>query len=70
MILAEDEASLYLQASLQRVWFKKGETPVVKVAANRDNVHFYGALNLQTGEELAVRSKLMTAEVSALSTVP
>ena len=52
---------LYLQASLQWVWFKKGETPVVKVAANRDNVHFYGALNLQTGEETVLRSKLMNA---------
>lgn len=66
MIVAEDEASLYLQASLQRVWFPKGETPVVRAAANRDGTHFYGALNLQTGEELAMRSKLMTAEVSAL----
>lgn len=66
MILAEDEASLYLQASLMRVWAKRGETPVVKVAANRDCTHFYGALNLQTGKEIVLRSQLMNAEVSAL----
>jgi transposase len=66
VILAEDEASLYLQASVMRVWSPQGETPVVKGAANRDSTHFYGALNLQTGEQTALRSKLMNAEVSAL----
>jgi transposase len=64
--LAADEASLYLQASLMRVWAPVGETPVVKVAANRDNTHFYGALNLASGEEVVWRSDLMTAQVSAL----
>ena len=66
MILAGDEASLYLQASLMRVWAPRGQTPVVKAAANRDNTHFYGALNLQTGQEVILRSDLMNAEVSAL----
>ncbi len=50
VILAADEASLYLQASLMRVWAPVGQTPVVRVAANRDNTHFYGALNLATGQ--------------------
>jgi hypothetical protein len=40
VILAQDEASLYLQASLMRVWAPTGQTPVVKVCANRDNTHF------------------------------
>ena len=66
MLLAQDEASLYLQASLRRAWAPVGRTPVVKVVANRDCTHFYGALNLTTGQELAVRSDLMNAEVSAL----
>lgn len=66
MFLAADEASLYLQATLMRVWAKKGETPVVNVAANRDNTHFYGALNLKTGQETVLRSDLMKAQVSAL----
>lgn len=65
-ILTEDEASLYLQATLMRVWAKKGETPVLKVATNRDNTHFYGALNLKTHEEMVLRSTLMNSEVTAL----
>jgi transposase len=66
VILAADEASLYLQASLMRVWAPVGQTPVIPVAANRDNTHFYGALNLKTGEEVVLRSDLMTADVSVL----
>ncbi len=64
--MAGDEASLYLQASLMRVWAPVGQTPVVKVAANRDNTHFYGALNLLSGAEVGLRSDLMNAQVSVL----
>ena len=66
MILAGDEASVYLQASLMRVWAPIGQTPVVTAAPGRENTHFYGALNLQTGQEVILRSDLMNAQVSAL----
>lgn len=66
MFLAGDEASLYLQATLMRVWAPTGQTPVIKVAANRDCTHFYGALDLVSGQEVTLRSEIMTAEVSAL----
>jgi len=66
VILAGDEASLYLQASLMRVWSVKGQTPVVRVSAGRDNTHFYGALNLDNGQEVTLQSAKMTAEVSVL----
>lgn len=66
MVLAADEASLYLQASLMRVWSVKGRTPVIRVSAGRDNTHFYGALNLHNGEEVTLESAKMTGEVSAL----
>ncbi len=66
ILLAGDEASAYLQATLMRVWAKKGHTPVVPVSASRDNTHFYGALNMATGKETLLRSALMNSEVSAL----
>lgn len=66
VIVAGDEASLYLQASLMRVWAPIGQTPVVKADTGRQNTHFYGGLNLQTGEEVTLRSALRNAEVSAL----
>ena len=66
MILAGDEASLYLQASLMRVWAPTGQTPVVQADPGRANTHFYGALNLATGEQVSMRADLMITEVSAL----
>lgn len=66
MILAQDEASLYLQATVQLVWHMRGQTPVVKLDPGRKVVHFYGALELQTGREVAMMSSVMNAETSAL----
>ncbi len=66
MIVAGDEASLYLQATLQVVWAPIGETPVVKVDPGRDHMHFYGALNLQTGQEVVMRSPIMNGATSVL----
>lgn len=66
MIVAGDEASMYLQATLRIVWAPKGETPVVKVDPGRDHLHFYGALNLQTGQEVVMRSPIMNGATSVL----
>jgi transposase len=64
--VAGDEASMYLQATLHVVWARRGQTPIIKVHPGRENTHFYGALNLHTGQELAMRSPIMNAETSVL----
>lgn len=56
MILAEDEASLYLQATVARVWALRGQSPVVRADAQRDKTSFYGTLNLRSGCELVTQS--------------
>ena len=56
---------MYLQATTCHVWAAKGQTPTVRVDAGRASTHFYGSLNLLTGEEIAMRSDLMNNEVSA-----
>lgn len=66
MVVAGDEASMYLQATLRIVWAPKGQTPVVKVDPGRDHLHFYGALNLQTGQEIVMRSPIMNGATSVL----
>ena len=66
MLLAQDEASLYLQASLMRVFAPVGQTPVIRTDTQRHSTHFYGALNLVTGQETVLRSDLMTADASAV----
>lgn len=66
VILAEDEASLYLQATTQVVWYPQGQTPLVKQDPGRASLHFYGTLNLQTGQETVMSTKSMNAAVTAL----
>lgn len=66
VILAEDEASLYLQATTMRVWAPVGQTPQVRVDTQRDMVHFYGCLNLATGEETAMKTNTMNAGTTVL----
>ena len=63
--LAGDEAGLYLQATTCHVWSPTGQPPVVRADPGRAKTNFYGTLNLQTGQEIAMRSDLMNAEVSA-----
>ena len=65
MILAEDEAGLYLQATTTAVWAPRGQTPVVRVHPGREKVNFYGTLNLCTGEEIVSRAKVMNAAATA-----
>lgn len=61
MILALDEASLYLQATTMAVWAPRGQAPRVRIDASRRKINFYGALNLATGEELAWSTETMNA---------
>ena len=42
-----------------------GQTPIVRADPGRAKTNFYGTLNLHTGQEIAMRSDLMNAEVSA-----
>ncbi len=65
IFLAGDEAGLYLQATACQVWSPIGQTTIVRADPGRTKTNFYGALNLQSGQEVAMRSDLMNAEVSA-----
>lgn len=64
-IVALDEMSLYFQATTTRLWSPVGQTPVVRVSPQRDHTHFYGALNLCSGLELAVPAPEMTSQTTA-----
>jgi len=65
VILALDEMSLYVQATLTHVWSPLGQTPVVAVQPERDLIHFYGALNLRDGREVALPSRETTSAMTA-----
>ena len=49
-----DEMSLYLQATTKRVWFPVGQRPIVRISPQRDCQYWYGALCLDSGQEIAL----------------
>lgn len=51
---------------MRAVWYWRGETPLVKLHPGRESVHFYGTLNLHTGHEIVMPTKVMNAETTAL----
>jgi putative transposase len=65
VLLAMDQMSLYFQATLTRVWSLIGQTPMVAVHPQRDHIHFYGALNLGDGREIALTAPDTTSEMTA-----
>jgi transposase len=65
ILLALDQMSLYFQATLTRVWSRIGQTPIVAVHPQRNHIHFYGALNLHDGREIALAAADTTSEMTA-----
>lgn len=65
VILSLDEMSLYFQATLTRVWAPEGQTPIVRIHPQRNHVHFYGALELRTGRDIALPADEQTSLVTA-----
>jgi transposase len=66
VILAEDEARLYLQPTTTAVWAPKGQTPVVRSDPGRSKTNFYGTRNLHSGAEIVTRAAVMNGEATAL----
>jgi transposase len=64
VILAVDQMSLYFQATTTHVWARRGQTPTVRVATQRDHVHFYGALDVCSGHESALTLPKQSGEMT------
>jgi transposase len=65
VLLAMDEMRLYFKATRTHVWSPLGQTPIITVHPKRDSCSFYGALDLQTGREIASRAPTQNSEITA-----
>lgn len=54
-----------MQATSERAWAPKGQTPVIQVDPSRKSTHFFGTLDLRSGSEIAMRSGQMNAATTA-----
>ena len=61
VVLAVDEASLYLQATTMAVWAPRGRPLMVRCDPGRAKTSFYGALNLHTGQETVMDATTLNA---------
>ncbi|MDP9315098.1 MAG: transposase [Chloroflexota bacterium] len=61
VILAEDEASLYLQATTMAGWEPRGQPLVVACDPSRTKTNFYGTLTMKTGQEIVTEAATMNA---------
>lgn len=48
------------------MWHARGQKALVRLHPGRESTHFYGALNLLTGQETALRTDLMNAKATVL----
>ncbi len=49
-----------------RAWSAVGQTPLVWVSPQRDYIHFYGAVNLRNGHEMALPMPEQTSEATVI----
>src|SRR5207249_6552237 len=65
VVLAMDEASLYLSATTMAAWGPRGQPLTVRCDPSRAKTSFYGTLDLKTGHELVTQVDTMNAQATA-----
>jgi transposase len=65
VVLAMDEAALYLQATAMAVWGPRGQPMTVRSDPGRAKTNFYGTLDLKTGRDVVTQTDTMNAEMTA-----
>ena len=66
VILAEDEAKVYLQASTMAAWAPREQSCTVRCDPGRAHANCYGTLNLKTGAEIVTRAETMHAAATTI----
>jgi len=62
--LVEDEMSLNQETKTKNIWYFKGQEPLIEAKSKGQAQSFYGALNLKTGKETAVKVRRQNSKAS------
>ncbi len=65
IILVEDEMSLSMQTTFQKIWLPANEYPKVEVASKRTARSIYGFLNVRNGKEHAFKTEWQNMYITA-----
>jgi len=64
-IFVEDEMSLSMQTTFQKIWLPVGEYPKIEVASKKEARSIYGFLNIRNGKEHAFKTKWQNMYITA-----
>jgi transposase len=64
IVLAEDEAIITSETRLQRVWLPSRAPAFIQDTTHRKAVHFYGFLNVQSGDASVFKAAAQTGEIT------
>lgn len=65
VVLVEDEMSLSMQTTFQKIWLPVGEYPKIEVASKKTARSIYGFLNIRTGKEHAFKADWQNMHITA-----
>lgn len=65
VILTEDEMSLSMQTTFQKIWLPQGEYPKIEVASKKEARSIYGFLNIRNGKEYAFKTEWQNMYITA-----
>jgi len=65
VILTEDEMSLSMQTTFQKIWLPAGEYPRIEVASKKTARSIYGFLNIRNGKEHAFKTEWQNMHITA-----
>lgn len=64
VILTEDEMSLSMQTTFQKIWLPAGEYPKIEVASSKEARSIYGFLNIRNGKEHAFKTEWQNMHIT------
>jgi len=65
IILTEDEMSLSMRTTFQKIWLPAGQYPKIEVASKKEARSIYGFLNIRTGKEYAFKTEWQNMYITA-----
>lgn len=65
VVLVEDEMSLSMQTTFQKIWLPQGEYPKIEVSSQKTARSIYGFLNIENGKEHAFKTEWQNMHITA-----
>lgn len=62
VILVADEMNLNQETKTKNIWYFRNKEPIVQAKRKGESQNFYGALNIKTGQETAIKPELNPQE--------